>query len=94
MAGEAPLVATVDDARPGDERVRLRPHGRLADLERLVDAMRADEPDDPLWNGVQDISTEGDALVITFHSGEDPNLLRTGAVDVACHLHDPRFRTS
>jgi oligopeptide/dipeptide ABC transporter ATP-binding protein len=89
MADEAPLIADVDDARPGDERLRLRSRGSLANLEELFESMRADDPDDPLWEGVRDISTREDAVIITFHPGVDPALLRTGAVDVACHLHDP-----
>lgn len=43
------------------------PRGRsAAELKRLFDVMREDEPDDPLWKGVNGIATDGHAVVVEF----------------------------
>jgi oligopeptide/dipeptide ABC transporter ATP-binding protein len=91
MAREAPLVAHLEEVEAGAERVRLTaPGGRSAtELKRLFDVMREDEPDDPLWKGVDGVAVDGQAMVVEFRQGIDPGLLRSGGVEVACHLHDP-----
>jgi peptide/nickel transport system ATP-binding protein len=95
MAHEAPLVAHLDELAAGEEKVRLRvPAGYdVTELAALFEAMRTDAPDDPLWKGVREVSTDGDAVVVEFRPGVDPGLLRTNDVDVACHLHDPQLRS-
>jgi oligopeptide/dipeptide ABC transporter ATP-binding protein len=94
MAQEAPLAASVDKVGEGAEQVRLTPPtGRSGvDLKALFDAMRDDQPDDPLWKGVREVATDGNAVVVEFRPGIDPALLRTDHVEVACHLHDPALR--
>ncbi len=93
---ESPKLAGLEDAEPGAEQARLAAaSGSTAqDVVSIIEASRAEAPDDPLWKGVRDVSAQGDDAVVQFESGEDPGLLRRGSVDVACHLHDERFTDS
>ncbi|MFW6091464.1 MAG: oligopeptide/dipeptide ABC transporter ATP-binding protein, partial [Actinomycetota bacterium] len=94
FAEEASLVESLDRVAAGEKEVRLTPpHGRdTAELRRLLEAARADAPDDPLWRGVERISEEDGAVLVRFREGVDPGLLPADGVQVACHLHDPELR--
>lgn len=94
FAEEASLVESLDRVTTGEEEVRLAPPpGRDTDeLLRLLEAARADAPDDPLWKGVERISEEDGAVLVRFREGVDPGLLPVDRVQVACHLHDPDLR--
>lgn len=53
----------------------------------LVDRMRQENPTEPLWSGVDQVRETDSGLEITFHKGYDPDLRRSGGVEVACVLH-------
>ncbi|NED94382.1 ABC transporter ATP-binding protein [Phytoactinopolyspora alkaliphila] len=91
LAREEPLVGELTEVDAHEEMVRVRAGGRAAELTALLEEARADEPDDPLWKGVERIESDGGAVVVRFRPGIDPGLLRVNAVDVACHLHDPNL---
>lgn len=57
----------------------------------ILDEMRKDDPDEPLWRGVRSIDRQTDGVHVAFNDPVDPGLLTVGPVQVACHLHDPRF---
>lgn len=86
---ERALVANVDDLDvPGEEAVLKAGHGRTSgDIVALLDRMREENPDEPLWRGVDSIDEETDGVHVRFHRGKDPGLRSVGAVDVACHLY-------
>lgn len=88
---EEPMVSGLDDVAAGQQEARLPVSSdqEARDMIRLFDKVRSDVPDDPLWRGVEDISTAGGAVVIRFQPGVDPGLLPADGVEVACHLHDP-----
>ncbi len=90
---EQPLVAAVDDAPPGREEVSLPvPAGhRVQDVHDVLTRARAEDPQEPLWRGVAGIEAGTDEVRVRFHPGEDPALGPAGGVQVACHLHDPRY---
>ncbi|GAA1917202.1 ABC transporter ATP-binding protein [Nocardioides marmoribigeumensis] len=54
---------------------------------RLVEEIRSERPDEPLWKGVEDISSGASGVTVRFAEGEDPALRRAGGVDVACVLY-------
>ncbi len=58
----------------------------------LVEEIRAERPDEPLWKGVEDVSVSGSGVTVRFAEGEDPALREAGGVDVACVLYgdEPR----
>jgi oligopeptide/dipeptide ABC transporter ATP-binding protein len=76
----------------GGTQVRLpdvRPGSGAA--AALLDEIRSADPDEPFWSGVQEVERESDGVRIGFGESVDPELRSVGSVQVACHLHDPRF---
>ncbi|MDO9456007.1 ABC transporter ATP-binding protein [Nocardioides sp.] len=53
----------------------------------LLDKVRAENPDEPLWKGVRSLESDGRAVQISFEEGVDPALRRAGGVEVACVLY-------
>ena len=89
---ERTIIGNLDDLdRPGHAAV-LRPgrgHG-VDDVAALVDRLKSQDPDEPMWRGVASIDRSDDAVTLRFHAGEDPRLRAAGGVEVACHLYpDP-----
>lgn len=96
-AAERALFADLADLDVRGRRVRIRPAAsRSAEAIRsLLDEIRAEDPDEPLWRGVWQVSVADGACVVEFTESVDPELgpLGRGATgDAACHLHDPAFR--
>ncbi len=60
-----------------------------AEAEDLVESMRRQAPDDPLWKGVAETRAESDGVAVSFHPGAAPRRLSVDGVEVECHLHDP-----
>jgi oligopeptide/dipeptide ABC transporter ATP-binding protein len=56
-------------------------------MRQLIEHMKAENPDEPLWKGVASIDDEEKGLRVRFVDGEDPALRRAGRVDVACVLY-------
>ncbi|MGH8889098.1 MAG: oligopeptide/dipeptide ABC transporter ATP-binding protein [Acidothermaceae bacterium] len=59
----------------------------------LLDELKSADPDEPFWRGVQSMQQRPDGVELLFRDPVDPGLLQHGPVQVACHLHDPRFAT-
>jgi peptide/nickel transport system ATP-binding protein len=66
--------------------------GSTADLLALLERVRSEESDEPLWSGVDELRALGDHVAVQFHEPLEPHLRRVDQVDVACHLHDPEAR--
>jgi peptide/nickel transport system ATP-binding protein len=61
-------------------------------VRALLERIRAEDPGEPLWRGVEAIEPEGAGVAVRFHAAGSPALRRAGGVDVACVLypeHDP-----
>ncbi|MDN5894466.1 MAG: ABC transporter ATP-binding protein [Nocardioides sp.] len=58
-----------------------------AELRDLLDRIRAEDPDEPLWRGVDEVVDTPDGVEVAFHDSVDPALRRSGNVDVACVLY-------
>jgi hypothetical protein len=68
------------------------PAGRNAqgsDVLALLDRVRAEDPDEPLWRGVRRTAAAARQAEVEFHEPIEPRLLVAGDVQVECHLHDP-----
>ena len=61
--------------------------GSPDEARSLLDRIRREKPDEPLWQGISEIETEGNALEVRFHDGVDPALRRAGGAEVACVLY-------
>ncbi|MGH3368200.1 MAG: ABC transporter ATP-binding protein, partial [Nocardioidaceae bacterium] len=56
-------------------------------VAEMLDRIRAEDPEEPLWAGVRDRRTTDSGAEVDFHEGEDPGLRPAGGVQVACHLY-------
>ncbi len=58
------------------------------EVRALLDAMHADDPDEPMWRGVVGTAVEGEAVRVDFREPVEPALTPVEDVEVACHLFD------
>ncbi|RYE79942.1 MAG: ABC transporter ATP-binding protein [Myxococcales bacterium] len=59
-----------------------------ADVQDLFERIRAEQPDEPFWSGVDSMEVTSDGLRVRFHDGVDPELRGVDASDVACVLYE------
>jgi oligopeptide/dipeptide ABC transporter ATP-binding protein len=57
------------------------------EVRRLLERIRRERPEEPLWHGVSDIVEGGNGVTVSFHRGVDPALRQADGVEVACILH-------
>ena len=85
-ATERDLLGDLDRLDEPRTDVRLR----VGDADRAVDLMeriRGEDPDEPLWSGVESLGASSGHLEVRFADGTDPVLRRAGGVEVACVLY-------
>jgi oligopeptide/dipeptide ABC transporter ATP-binding protein len=58
------------------------------DAKRVLDALRAEAPDDPFWRGVASVTAEPQGARVRFHGGIEPREVEAGPAHVRCHLYD------
>jgi oligopeptide/dipeptide ABC transporter ATP-binding protein len=68
--------------------------GDSAAVRGLLDTIRREDPDEPLWHGVESIEPEGNGVTIRFREAGPPPLRRAGNVDVACVLYPDEDRSA
>jgi oligopeptide/dipeptide ABC transporter ATP-binding protein len=56
-------------------------------VRAILDRMRAEDADEPLWSGVSSIEDSGSGVTVHFEPAPSPRLRRAGGVDVACVLY-------
>jgi peptide/nickel transport system ATP-binding protein len=61
--------------------------GGAGEVRALLDRIRAENPDEPLWSGVRGIEPAGNGVEVQFQPADSPQLRRAGSVDVACVLY-------
>ena len=96
---EAALVGSLDELDAPGGLARLQAGGgTAADLLALLERIRDEEPEDPLWQGVSRLAVDGSSVLVHFAPASDPVLAggdpgdageTRGTVSVACHLHNP-----
>ncbi len=75
--------------RPTSEVQLPAPRGRQPEeIVALLERIRAEDPDEPFWRGIERLEAAGSRMTVDFHAGQDPRLERVGEVEVACHLYD------
>ncbi len=75
---------------------RVRP-GRLGQgpgrsCSTLLEKIRDEEPDEPMWTGVKAMNAEAHGVRVTFEPGIDPPLYDTDGARAACLLYKPDLR--
>jgi oligopeptide/dipeptide ABC transporter ATP-binding protein len=88
-AKERDLLQEPEDDPDNPHEMLLRPTGdnTTDDIDRLVARIRTEDPNEPLWRGVESTEATSDGVLVRFHPGTDPKLRKAGGVDVACHLY-------
>jgi len=61
--------------------------GGSAPVRAILDRIKAEDPDEPLWSGVTSIEAEGSGVSVQFEPADSPALRRAGGVEVACILY-------
>ncbi len=87
---ERAIVGDLDALEQETQRVSIPARGGAsgADLLGLLERVRRDDSDEPLWSGVRDLSAGDHHVEIEWWEPVDPRLLPSGAVEVECHLYD------
>ena len=85
---ERTLVGDLDSLDKPSTTARIGAGG-AGEVRALLDRIKAEDPDEPLWKGVRDIEDAGNAVEVQFVPADPPALRRTGGVDVACVLYPP-----
>ena len=60
---------------------------RPEEVRTLLDAVRAEDRDEPFWHGVASVDLVDHGVDVRFEPGEDPPLRPAGGVEVACVLY-------
>jgi peptide/nickel transport system ATP-binding protein len=53
----------------------------------LLERMREEDPNEPLWRGVDSMTAEDGHVAVRFHEPEEPRLQPVDEAEVACHLY-------
>jgi oligopeptide/dipeptide ABC transporter ATP-binding protein len=90
---ERGLFGDLEKLEVGHEAVVPAGSGRdPGDLVKMLEQIRAEEPDEPLWKGVREITAETHGVRVKFEPGIDPVLYETGGAKAACLLYNPDVR--
>ena len=75
-SGSERCVGDLDHLDDAGHRARIG-SGPPGEVRALLDRIRAENPDEPLWDGRRPtIADDGSGVVVRFHEGEDPALRR------------------
>jgi oligopeptide/dipeptide ABC transporter ATP-binding protein len=84
---ESELVGDLDRLDAPAKSATIGRPGRAAEVSALLDRLRHEQTDEPLWRGVDSVQESSEGVEVTFHQGYDPLLRPSGGVEVACVLH-------
>ncbi len=85
FAAEKHLIGDLDRFDEPSTSVRI-PTKHPTDTVAMLERIRDENPDEPLWSGVQSMTGASGAVEIAFRPGVDPALRRAGGANVACVL--------
>jgi peptide/nickel transport system ATP-binding protein len=84
---ESALVGDLDQLDQPQKKVTVGSGGSASRLRAMMDGMRNESPDEPVWQGIESMEEAPGGLEVTFRRGYDPLLRPAGGVEVACVLH-------
>jgi peptide/nickel transport system ATP-binding protein len=76
------------DAPGSKARLKAGPGRSGSDLVSLLEALRAEDPDEPFWTGVKGMEAGGGHVDVELHEPVAPRPLPEAEVMVECHLYD------
>ncbi len=94
---ERELVGDLERLDAPAKTVTLGSQATAQDVLRLLDRIREENPEEPMWRGVERIEEGHTGVTVSFRAGVDPALRPSGGSEVACVLHptpvtlDPRI---
>jgi peptide/nickel transport system ATP-binding protein len=91
MEAEQRLLGDLEPLGVPSPEVRWTPPKGVTAEETvaLLERIRADEPNERLWQGVESLGVENGRVRLDFHLPHEPQLQPEGAGEVACHLYHP-----
>jgi peptide/nickel transport system ATP-binding protein len=88
---ERPLFGDLEElaAAGSESSMRLDAQGGASggDLHAILERVRAGDPDEPFWTGVKSMTPDADGVEIVWNERCEPRLVRSGPVEVECHLY-------
>jgi oligopeptide/dipeptide ABC transporter ATP-binding protein len=84
---ESKLVGDLEHLEQPGKTVTIGKGQNAGRVRELMERIRAENVDEPLWQGVERMEETSGGLEISFRRGYDPYLRRSGEVDVACVLY-------
>ncbi len=84
---ERDLVGDLDRLDEPAKQAQIGAGSDPARVRDLLDRVRSENASEPLWSGVDEVRETGSGVEVRFHKGYDPELRRSGGVEVACVLH-------
>jgi oligopeptide/dipeptide ABC transporter ATP-binding protein len=88
---ERPLVGDLESLDAGGHEAFLPAAGGTdaGELLAMLERIRTEEPDEPLWTGVRAMAAEAHGVRVRFADGIDPELYPAGRAEAACLLYRP-----
>jgi oligopeptide/dipeptide ABC transporter ATP-binding protein len=84
---EQGLVGDLDVLDKPQKRAVVGSGADASRVRQMLDGVRAENPSEPLWAGVEELRETGSGVEVVFHKGYDPELRPSGGVEVACVLY-------
>jgi oligopeptide/dipeptide ABC transporter ATP-binding protein len=85
---EGELVGSLDKLDTPSKVATLGTGSSASEVARLLERIRDEDPDEPLWSGVEEVVEAPDGVSVRFKAGVDPALRQSDGVEVAC-IHHP-----
>ena len=88
---EQALVGELRELNTEEPAVLVQPHrgqGSPADVLALFERIRSENPEEPLWRGVDTMTLEADGVRFVFAEPSAVHLRPAGRAEVACVLYD------
>jgi peptide/nickel transport system ATP-binding protein len=87
---ERGLVGDLDRLDTPAKRVSLGSGATASKVKDMLDRIRDENAEEPMWHGVSDVVPTADGVDVVFHQGYDPLLRPAGKAEVACVLYPER----
>ena len=79
---------SVLDVPSTDVRIQAQKGTQGDEVLRLLERLRADDPDEQFWTAVRSARVADGGVEVEWHDPIKPRLLPAGDVEVECHLYD------
>jgi peptide/nickel transport system ATP-binding protein len=87
---ERRIVGDLDelDKAVASVKVPARSGSSGEDLLKVLEGIRAEDPEEPFWKGVKELTAGDNHVQVEWFEPVEPHLVQSGPVQVECHLYD------